>query len=247
MIAGHYFEGGSYPVGGASRIVEAIAPVIEAAGGKVVVSAEVAEVLVEGRRAVGVRMADGKEIRAEIVVSDAGARNTFERLLAKSEAAVEGARRELRTVLPSSAYVSLYVGLKGTAQELGLDGTNLWVYPGPDHDRNVLRFAADPSEPFPVLFISFPSAKDPEFEKRHPGRATIEVVSLVRYEWFERWRDTRWRRRGQEYDSFKRELAARLRTELERYVRLTEVDYSELTASAVLGRNLMGVVTKAAA
>jgi len=230
-IAGHYLEGGSYPVGGASRIMETITPVIEVAGGRVVVSAEVREVLVERGRAVGVRMADGKEIRAEIVISDAGARNTFERMRPKPDAAIEDARGELRTVTPSSAHLSLYVGLKHTAKELGLDGTNLWIHPTPDHDMNLHRFCADPSAPFPVLLISFPSAKDPDFERRHPGRATIEVATIAPYAWFERWQDTRWRRRGDDYDAFKRGLAARLQAELEHYVPAvaSKVDVAELS------------------
>jgi len=78
--------------------------VIEAAEGKVVVSAEVAEVLVEQSRAVGVRMAEGREFRAAAVISDAGARNTFERLLPRPNAAIEHARRDIRTVPPSWAH-----------------------------------------------------------------------------------------------------------------------------------------------
>jgi len=231
MIAAHYFEGASYPVGGAARIAETILPAIEEAGGKVFVGAEVAGVMVEGGRATGVRMADGQEIRAKAVISDAGARNTFERLLAKSDSALDGSRRELRALPPSSAHLSLYVGLKQTARELGLDGTNLWIHPSVDHDENWRRSAADPSAPFPLLFISFPSAKDPGFEKRHPGRATIEVVTMAPYDWFERWQEQRWRRRGDDYDSFKHCLATRLQAELEHHVPQIagKVDFAELS------------------
>ena len=35
-IAGHYFDGGSYPVGGSSTIAAAIAPIIERNGGRVI-------------------------------------------------------------------------------------------------------------------------------------------------------------------------------------------------------------------
>src|ERR1019366_9974270 len=77
-IAYHYFDGAAYPVGGASEIAASIAPVIERAGGQIMVSADVADILLEGgRRAVGVRMADGTEIRANTIISDAGADNTY--------------------------------------------------------------------------------------------------------------------------------------------------------------------------
>lgn len=55
---------------------------IESSGGRIVVSAEVARILTTPQdSATGVRMADGREFRAKTVISDAGALNTFGRLL----------------------------------------------------------------------------------------------------------------------------------------------------------------------
>jgi len=81
LIAAHYLKGAAYPVGGASRIAATIEPVIESAGGAVITSAEVSEILVEKGRAVGVRMADGNELRAPTIISNAGFTNTFFELL----------------------------------------------------------------------------------------------------------------------------------------------------------------------
>jgi all-trans-retinol 13,14-reductase len=232
MIAAHYWEGASYPIGGSSRIAETIAPLIEAAGGQILVGAEVKEILLERGKAVGVRMADGRELRAGTIVSDAGARNTFEKLLpAEASPKLDNLRAEVRAVPPSKAYLSLYVGLKHTARELGLDGTNLWIHPTPDHDANLRRFSADPTAPFPLLFVSFPSAKDPDFETRHPGRSTIEVITFANYDWFSRWENSRWHRRGDDYDGLKQQLATRLQAELERYVPAVagKIDCAELS------------------
>ena len=80
-IAEHYFGGASYPVGGAGAIAAAIVPQIERHGGAVVTSAEVSAILVDGAKTAGVRMSDGREFRSGVVLSDAGAANTFERLL----------------------------------------------------------------------------------------------------------------------------------------------------------------------
>jgi all-trans-retinol 13,14-reductase len=227
IVASHYFNGGGYPVGGASRIAETIAPVIERSGGKVVVSAEVESVLIENGAAIGVRMADGREFRAGMVISDAGARNTFERLVTEPQPI----REELDRLPGSLAHLSLYVGVKQSAAELGLSGTNLWICPGPDHDANVARFFADSSAPFPVVYISFPSAKDPLFALQHPGRATLEVVTLAPYEWFSRWEGSKWKRRGKDYDAFKNDLARRMRQELERAVPQVagKIDHCELS------------------
>jgi all-trans-retinol 13,14-reductase len=96
IVAHHYLEGAGYPVGGASEIAAAIAPVIERAGGRIMVSAEVSEILLDNRgRAAGVRMADGKEIYARTVISDAGAFNTYGRLLPSTPSTV-GTLREIQ-------------------------------------------------------------------------------------------------------------------------------------------------------
>ena len=81
LIAKHYLYGGFYPVGGASEIAKTIIPVIQQPGGEVFTYADVTDILVEKGKATGVRMADGEEIRAPMVISNAGVINTFEKLL----------------------------------------------------------------------------------------------------------------------------------------------------------------------
>ena len=231
LVANHYLEGASYPVGGAGRIAETIAPIIERAGGKIVINAEAAEILLENTTAIGVRMVDGREMRAPIVVSDTGARNTFERFLPGKAGKHRKITDQILSIPPSQAHVCLYVGVKETAANLDIAGTNIWVHPSPDHDANLRSFASDPKAAFPSVFISFPSAKDPDFERRHPGHATVEVVTCVPYQWFERWQNSRWRRHGSDYDVFKQQLSFRLQEELIRQVPVLagKIDYAELS------------------
>jgi len=227
-----YFEGAAYPVGGASAIASSIAPVIEAAGGRIVVAAEVAEILLDRRgRAVGVRMADGCELRSDLVISDAGALNTFGRLLPAGCGAALRVLEEIKDLPRSLSHLCLYVGLRRDPGTPEFDATNLWIYNEPDHDAAFARFSADPEGPWPVLFLSFPSAKDPTFAERYPGRATIEVIAPMPYRVFERWAATRWKRRGAAYDAFKQALAARLLDALEQHVPTARgrVEYSELS------------------
>lgn len=216
ILVRHYLWGGSYPLGGSSRIAAAIAPLIEEAGGEILFNAEVSEILVEGGRAVGVRMADGAELRAPRVISDAGVGNTFGRLLPDAVRRRHGLDQRLRSLRPSAAHLCLYLGLSRTAAELGLPKTNFWLYPSDDHDANVRAFVEDPGAPLPVVYASFPSAKDPEFERRCPGRATIELITLAPWERFARWAGERVRRRGDDYETIKAELAERMLLELDR-------------------------------
>ncbi|OGQ22157.1 MAG: FAD-dependent oxidoreductase [Deltaproteobacteria bacterium RBG_16_71_12] len=208
-LVSHYLSGAFYPVGGAERIARAFAPVIEARGGHLAVTAEVERVLVEGGRTVGVRLSCGDEVRAPLVVSDAGVHNTFGRLLPR-ELLPHRWQDALARATPSVSWYALYLGFKHTDEQLGLTGTNLWLYPDEKHDDNVRRYTEDPQAPFPVVYASFPSAKDPDFAQRHPGRATVDLVTMARWQWTERWQGTRWRHRGADYDAHKRHVTERL-------------------------------------
>lgn len=231
LVVSHYLRGAAYPVGGASRIAATILPVIERAGGKVVTNAEVKEIVIENGEAVGVCLFDGYELRAPVIISDAGVVNTFERLVPTEVAESTGYRARAHEVGTSVAHLSLYVGLQGTTEELELEKTNLWVYRDHKHEENFERFAADIQAPLPVIYLSFPSAKDPDFQRRYPGRSTIEAVTLGPYEAFRRWEDTSWKKRGSEYEELKASFSERLLDTLHKHAPATRgrVEIAELS------------------
>ncbi|MEM7437244.1 MAG: NAD(P)/FAD-dependent oxidoreductase [Myxococcota bacterium] len=210
LVATHYLRGAAYPIGGSAQIANTILPVIEASGGEVVTNADVQEIVIEKGRAVGVRLADDRVLRAPMILSNAGIANTFGRLLPTDVAEAQGLRKRTEQIQPSVGHLSAYIGLEGTTEELGLEKTNLWVYPSPHHEENVRRFQADPTSEPPVVYLSFPSAKDPDFARRYPGKSTIEAITLAPYEWFRAWEDTSWKKRGDDYDAFKAKLQDRL-------------------------------------
>lgn len=229
----HYFAGGSYPVGGSAAIFDAIAPGIIAAGGQILVSAAVEQIVIEKGKAKGVRMSDGRTIAAERVISGAGVHNTFLQLIPGEELLRLPFRKDLVQLKASFGHLSLYIGFKETSEALQLPKANYWYYPaGNDHDATVAAYLEDPlNRPFPVIYVSFPSAKDPAFEQRYPGRSTVEIISMIPYELFKKWEGTRWKKRGEEYDALKEKLAAKM---LEALYHLEpqlrgKVDYYELS------------------
>lgn len=231
IIAQHYMHGGYYPAGGASRIAEAIIPVIQRAGGEVFTYASVDKILVGERGANGVRMADGTEIPAPVVISNAGVFNTFEGLLEESVPQRAAYLERLGRVRPSMSSLCLYIGLQHTAEELGLPKTNFWIYPSEHYEADLELFNADSSAEFPLVYISFPSAKDPSFTSRYPGRATIEIVAPGPYSWFESWASEPWGKRGDDYEELKEMLSQRLLQKLfEKLPQLRDkIDYYELS------------------
>jgi phytoene desaturase len=70
-----------YAMGGVAAIAAAMARVIEGQGGTLRLNTEVDEVMVERGRAAGVRLVDGTVLRAPLIVSNADAGHTYNRLL----------------------------------------------------------------------------------------------------------------------------------------------------------------------
>jgi all-trans-retinol 13,14-reductase len=219
LVVRHYFNGGSFPIGGSSQIVKNIVPIIEKAGGTVLINAEVAEVVIERNSAKGVRMNDGNIFYADTIVSSAGIMTTYDKLLPSETVMKHQLKQQLKKVKRSAAHASLYIGFEATPEELQLPKTNYWIYPKDgDHDSNVERYLNDVNEPFPQIYISFPSAKDPDWSNRYPGRSTIDIITFLPYKIFEPWAESRWKKRGKDYEALKEKIAQRLLQELYKQV-----------------------------
>ncbi len=210
-VALHYMNGGFYPIGGSEEIFNTIAPSILQQGGKVIISAEVKEILIENGKAIGVLMADGKKILADCVISGVGAHLTFDKLLNEENKKNISYINKVKELPASYGHFSLYIGLQHTAEELNLPKANYWIYPnGNNHDAAIEQFINNVDAEFPVIYISFPSAKNPKFLEKYPNRATIEIISVANYDWFKKWENTKWKKRGEDYETFKEKIAQRL-------------------------------------
>ncbi|MBX7148799.1 NAD(P)/FAD-dependent oxidoreductase [bacterium] len=231
MVAKHYFDGGNYPVGGSGSIAETIIPVIESAGGTVLIKNGVKKVIVKNGKATGVELDNGDIIESPMVISDAGVVNTFGPLLDEPTQEQFKLKEKLTKVNPSLAHIGLYIGFKKTSEELGLSPANLWIYPGYDHDESMANYVKNPDGPLPVTYISFPSTKDPTWNERFKNRSTIEIVGFTPYEWFKKWEGTKWLKRGDDYKEFKERLSNRLLDNLYHYVPQVkgQIDYYELS------------------
>ncbi|XP_024999764.1 all-trans-retinol 13,14-reductase-like [Gallus gallus] len=221
LMVHHYQRGAWYPRGGASEIAFHTVPLIERAGGAVLVRAAVTRILVSpDGTAVGVAVQKGGEeeeeveIHARVVISDAGTFNTFGKLLPAPLRAHPAIRSRLAMVQHGMGSFLVFVGLRGSAAELDLPATNFWIYPHNDLDAMMSKYAAlsreDVPENLAMMFITFPAAKDPTYEERHPGRSCMTILTMARYEWFEGWAGTRPRHRGAAYLHYKADIAQRL-------------------------------------
>ena len=70
-----------FPLGGTGALVDGLVGLIEGQGGQLRLGAEVVEIVVEGGRAVGVRLRSGEVLRADVVVSNADSAWTYRMLV----------------------------------------------------------------------------------------------------------------------------------------------------------------------
>lgn len=230
MVIRHYLDGASYPVGGAQGVADAMAETIRAAGGLVLVGAEVARLIERGDQVHAVEMADGFVIEAGTVISSIGIRKTLEMLPAELESCASIRRESSRLPLTLGAVV-LNVGLNKSNQDLGVGPANVWIHRSAQQGRDWARYVSNPEhEPMPLHFISQPSAKDPTWPDRYPGRSTMDICSFTDWRLFEPFTQTQWKRRGEAYEELKQRLTAEMLEQVYRFFPAAkgQVEYTEL-------------------
>ncbi|XP_067869450.1 all-trans-retinol 13,14-reductase-like [Heterodontus francisci] len=218
LVVQHYQNGAWYPKGGASEIAFHIIPVIKKSGGDVLMRAPVQHILInEDGQACGVTVKKGEEeinLFAPVVISDAGIFNTYERLLPHELQSKPAIQAQLNMVRHGIGGFSVFVGLNGSKEELKLKAANYWFFQENNLDELFKKYFTlnkeDVTKECPIMFVSFPSAKDPTWDDRYAGKSSMIIVTLTRYEWFEDWKDERVKKRGEEYENLKMGIARRL-------------------------------------
>ncbi|NXC76716.1 RETST reductase, partial [Anhinga anhinga] len=211
ILVNHFLCGAWYPKGGAEEIAFQIIPVIQKAGGNALGKAPVQRILLDSQgKACGVSVKKGQDlvnVFAPIIISDAGIFNTYERLLPAEVQALPEIQSQLHMVTHGEGAFTVFVGLNGSREELGLEATNYFMYTENNLDEIMNHYLASSREEaaknIPVLFVTCPSAKDPTWEARYPGKSTLAIVTFAKYEWFEEWKDKQVNKRGDDYEKLK--------------------------------------------
>jgi phytoene dehydrogenase-like protein len=209
LIENHYMSGAGFPAQGTSSLYNAIAPFIEAVGGAVRCRHEVTRILVQDGCAVGVRYITDdseseQEVYAPIIVSDAGAKNTYEKLLQNQFLDSE---YDTSAVTNGTSTVVLYAGLSKSPESLGTKGEIAWIYRTHDHDQ--VFDGADVLNGKPQFcFLNFPLLN--RERKDQSEKYTAEIVCPVEYRYFQKWYDTKSKQRGSDYLKLKETIAGGL-------------------------------------
>ncbi|NTV62238.1 MAG: phytoene desaturase [Oscillochloris sp.] len=174
----HYIErewGVHYAVGGTGAIIAAMAKLFTDIGGTIHLNAPVKEILVEGRKVAGVRLADGQVRRSDIVVSNADVAYTYHNLIDPKHRRHYTDRKLQRTKYSMSLFV-IYIGTKRRYNDGRLLRHNIIFsqrYKGLLSDIFHKQKLADDFS----LYLYMPSVDDPSFAPE--GCESFYVLSPV--------------------------------------------------------------------
>jgi len=218
ILINHYMRGGWYPSNGTSEIAFHMCRVIEKLGGNALTRAPVSKIICDSDgKAIGVTI-DGKtpvDVFAKNIVSAAGVVNTFKRLLPPEVATKSNIYPLIDKVGPSVSYITTFVALEGNVKDLKIPATNFWVYNSKNINKTLtdfLKLKPDEIEDaeIPFGYISFPCAKDSEWETRYPDKSSVVIITLANWEWFKEWKDTKVGHRGERYVGIKDVIGRRM-------------------------------------
>jgi all-trans-retinol 13,14-reductase len=183
-VMNHYFDGGFYPMGGGSSIVNAMTRKIKSYNGEIRVSQKVSKIIVEKNQAKGVVLATGETILADRIVSNADPSTTYLKLVG-----AENISKKLYKKLSKTKYsvtsLIMFLTVELDVSKYGIDSGNIWKFKDEnvdDHFETLTKGTISEGDKFPALFISCTTLKDPvSFNGKYHN---FEVVTYVDYESF---------------------------------------------------------------
>ena len=152
------------PKGGMGVVTQAMVRAVENAGVALRLNAQVARVIVEGDRAVGVTLASGEDARAPLVISAINPRVTFQQLVGPQHLDA-GFYKRTHHVRSRGGAAKLHLALSGTPDFRGADlKSRLVIAPSirvVENSFNAVKYGEVP--PRPVLEAVLPSAHEAGF------------------------------------------------------------------------------------
>jgi len=199
-----------YPRGGVRAIPDVLAAAIVEWGGEILLNARVEQILVEGGRAAGIRLEDGREFRTNQVLAAGDLRRTFTCLL-PAEASPSRFVKKLLKAGPSHTVFNVFLGLDMPVEELNLPGCQHFFYlpkrEGVSEEDRLSRpdyFTRVPQE------ISVPCLRQPGLAP--PGKTGMNLSAMTSWDYLGGWDP-----RSPDYARRKDQYAAEMIASLEQF------------------------------
>jgi phytoene desaturase len=216
-VMSHYFEGGFYPMGGGGGIVKAMTNGVKKHGGEVRVKQDVAKILIENRKAVGIQLKNGQQILAKTIVSNADPSITYLNLIGKEHLS-KGLVKKLEKTRYSVTSLILFLTLDMDVTQFGIDSGNIWMMKDENDDANfdeLMNGDITEGDSFPAVFISCTTTKDPvSFNGRYHN---FEVITYINYDNLPEFSGVE-DYHSEDYKIFKEKVIAKLMNNLEKII-----------------------------
>lgn len=167
--------GPAYCRGSFQRLADAFTAAITVNGGEVWCGTTVRRIVTDDGRATGIELEDGTRVAADVVVSNADARQTFADLIGYEQLPPRFVRR-LERMSPSLSAFVLFLATTVDVPATGL-GHEVFTYRHWNHDETAAAIGR--GEPGGV-WLSLPTVVDPSLAP--PGEHLIICTSLARYD-----------------------------------------------------------------
>lgn len=220
-IMHHYHVGGFYPMGGGGAIVKAMTNAIKAKDGIIKTSTSVKRILLENtgkrKKAIGVELANGDQVFANQVISNADPGITYQKLIGEENLS-SNLKKRLSKTKYSCTSLMLFLTVDMDVTKFGIDSGNIWRMPNEDMDdlyTDMQKKDLLEDKEFPGMFISCTTLKDPSsFDGKHH---TLEAITYINYDAFENFNGEDMERSAA-YLKFKEQLIAKFFITLDKVI-----------------------------
>lgn len=171
MLASMHNRNGGFPTGGSLEFARAIERRYLELGGQIHYKAQVDRILVEDGRAVGVRLYDDRELRADAVISTADGRGTIFHML-RGEFVDKDLQKRYDGQLPAHTQVQVSLGI-----DRDLSGEPHWVTYLLEEP---ITIAGESRDAINVKHYCFDPSLAP------PGKSVVEVMLQSTYDYWQR-------------------------------------------------------------
>jgi all-trans-retinol 13,14-reductase len=180
--ASYHFYGAWYPHGGVGAVVDTLVGRLDALGGELRCEARVAKILVKDGIALGVRLGNGDELSARVVISNASAPQTLLELLDEGDLP-SGYRQRIRSAESSLSTFNVYLGLNTPPAALSTSH-ELIICDELDSNAQYVAIQNGDWEKVPFLAVNY-GLVDPSCAP--PGQTVVTLMALAPWHYRNVW------------------------------------------------------------
>jgi phytoene desaturase len=196
--------------GGIQALPNVLAKAIERDGSTLALNTRVDRILLEGNKAIGVKLSDNNEVKTKYVVSAVDARQTFIKLIGEEHLS-QKLVKELDKSKVYGSVLSISLGVDGDLRAMGIKASELSYCPTNDIDD---LFGTDPDKC--GLGIRLHSMLDSS--QAPQGKGTVVIVVSFPYDYMDCWGQGKRDKQKKEYEELKQSLANKLIASAEKVI-----------------------------